>query len=188
MAKEDVPPLPDEVPRKRKQIEKLLDVHIAMWLAKDDLSPGDRKRLQEEKDRRKKRNPDYHIGFFGSRTGMTPEQKLEVLIQLESFAVDVDKFTAHYLIDVRGGSAQNFHRIVKKVHHQGYYNVMVDIQLYPDIEGSMQEIIKASTHLIVTPKEAGEIREECVARAISYAKAREVPILLVDTGGDTTHS
>jgi hypothetical protein len=74
MSKEDVGPLPDTVPRKRRQIEALADLHIAMWLASDDLAPGDRKRLEAEKQRRKTSTPEHPVGVLIGSGGCSPAQ------------------------------------------------------------------------------------------------------------------
>lgn len=74
MAKEDVPPLPDKVPRNRRQVEAILDVHLAQWLAGEMLTPGERKKLQAEKDRRKTLKPELVVGVVCGNEGATPEQ------------------------------------------------------------------------------------------------------------------
>jgi hypothetical protein len=74
LAKEDVPPL-GPVPKKRRQLEGALDVHVAMWLDSDGLTPSERRRVQEEKDRRRRARrdgPAVTLGFSGTREGMTP--------------------------------------------------------------------------------------------------------------------
>jgi hypothetical protein len=73
--KTDVPELPARVPSKRHQIRRLLDLHIALWLASDDITDAERERLQAEKDRRKRERPAVHVGVIVSREGMTPEQR-----------------------------------------------------------------------------------------------------------------
>lgn len=76
--KTDVPELPARVPSKRHQIRRLLDLHIALWLASDDITDEERERLQAEKDRRKRERPAVHVGVIVSREGMTPEQRAYV--------------------------------------------------------------------------------------------------------------
>src|SRR4051794_38435133 len=71
--KEDAP-LPDRVPRKRREIEQALSLHIAMWLDGDTLTPSERRRLEDEKARRKALQPDNRIGVLVGEEGMTPEQ------------------------------------------------------------------------------------------------------------------
>jgi hypothetical protein len=76
--KTDVPELPARVPSKRHQIRRLLDLHIALWLASDDITDAERERLQAEKDRRKRERPAVHVGVIVGREGMTPEQRAYV--------------------------------------------------------------------------------------------------------------
>lgn len=74
--KTDLPPLPDKVPAKRRQIEALPDLHIAMWLAGDTITPSQRRRLEEEKRRRKMATHSrVVVGVLTSiSAGVTPEQ------------------------------------------------------------------------------------------------------------------
>lgn len=71
--KSDVLDLPP-VPRKRRQIEGALDLHIALWLDSDDLRPADRRNLQNEKARRKALSPQKDVGVLVSPSGARPEQ------------------------------------------------------------------------------------------------------------------
>jgi hypothetical protein len=80
LAKDDVPPL-GPVPKKRRQLEGALDVHVAMWLDSDGLTPSERRRVQDEKDRRRRarrEGPAVTLGFSGTREGMTPPQRQRV--------------------------------------------------------------------------------------------------------------
>jgi hypothetical protein len=73
--KEDVQELPAKVPSKRYQIEKLLDLHIAMWLASDTITARERARLEAEKERRKTLRPTVILTAVTCREGMTPRQR-----------------------------------------------------------------------------------------------------------------
>lgn len=79
MSKEDTP-LPAEVPRKRRQLEGALDLHLAQWLAGDTLTPSERRRLEEEKARRKTAIPTRLVVRLVPKEGMTPEQKRAVYV------------------------------------------------------------------------------------------------------------
>lgn len=83
--KDDLPPLPDKVPAKRRALEGLPDLHIAMWLGGDFITPSQRRRLEEEKRRRKMAtHAQLVIGVLPSPSaGMTPEQrdKLQELLE-----------------------------------------------------------------------------------------------------------
>lgn len=67
--------LPAVVPRKRRQVEALLDRWIAIWLAGDEITPSERRLLEAEKLRRKKLHPDpIRLGVIVGREGLTPAQ------------------------------------------------------------------------------------------------------------------
>lgn len=73
----DDTPTPAEVPRKRRQLEDrsvVLDRWIAEWLAGDDITPPERRRLEAEKARRKQLEPEHRLGLVVAQEGMTPDQ------------------------------------------------------------------------------------------------------------------
>jgi hypothetical protein len=75
IAKEDVPPLPLRPPKKRRQMESALDIHLAMWASSDNLTPSDKRRVEEERERRKRaKRTTERIGIILAKEGMTPEQ------------------------------------------------------------------------------------------------------------------
>lgn len=79
--KDDVP-TPAQVPRKRRQLEDrslVLDRWIAEWLAGDDITPSERRRLEAEKQRRKMLQPDVRLGLVVAQEGMTPPQMATVI-------------------------------------------------------------------------------------------------------------
>lgn len=84
----DDAPLPDVVPRKRRQVEALLDRHIAIWLADDALPRGDRLRLEAEKARRRAAVPTLSVGVLLGRGGVTPAQ-LDALPEVLAGATEV---------------------------------------------------------------------------------------------------
>lgn len=49
----DDAPTPNEIPRKRRELERALDRWIAVWLTRSDLTPSERRRLEEEQESRK---------------------------------------------------------------------------------------------------------------------------------------
>lgn len=73
MSKDDVE-VPDEIPKKRRQLEVALDKWIAVWLARDDLTPSERRRLEEERFRRKETPVGHPVGLLVGPEGATPEQ------------------------------------------------------------------------------------------------------------------
>jgi len=75
MAREDIPPLPLRPPKKRKAMEQTLDVHLAMWSSQANLLPSDKRRVEEERERRKRlRVQQERLGILVGPEGSTPEQ------------------------------------------------------------------------------------------------------------------
>lgn len=73
--KDDIPPLPDLVPKKRRHIENILPVHLAMWLDEGSgITPLERKKLSLEFERRKLLKPEVKLGVVVGSEGMTPPQ------------------------------------------------------------------------------------------------------------------
>jgi hypothetical protein len=71
--KEDVE-VPQEIPRKRRQLEQALDRWLAVWVARDDLTPSERRRVEAERDRRRHLATTRVIGFVAAPEGVTPAQ------------------------------------------------------------------------------------------------------------------
>jgi len=72
--KDDVLDLPP-VPRTRRGLHRALDLHLAMWAADEALPDADRRRVQQERDRRKQGDPSPSLGVIVDQAGMTPEQR-----------------------------------------------------------------------------------------------------------------
>lgn len=171
MSKQDVLELPAEVPRKRRQIEALLDVHIARWLAGEGdngmLTDGERKRLEKEKARRKKLRRDHRVGLIIPQEGMTPVQQAEMTrLMLESGATEI-----HH-----GGVPSKVHNLAREigvVHHR-------DTAWRFDPERD-KEVIRESDAIIAAPKE-GSVQTHAtpgVWQMIGYAKHRNIPTTVV---------
>lgn len=81
---EEVPPAP---PRKRRALEAADARHLAIWANDESLSPGDRKRAQEERDRRKKVGADaVSVGVLEG-AGATPEQTARLAATLATLSM-----------------------------------------------------------------------------------------------------
>jgi hypothetical protein len=77
VSRDDVP-VPEEVPRKRRVLEDesvTLDRFLAVWAARPDLTPSDRRRVEDERYRRKRLSPIVCLGVLVGREGMTPAQR-----------------------------------------------------------------------------------------------------------------
>jgi hypothetical protein len=73
----DDAPTPATVPTKRRHIRAALDRWLAEWLARDDLTPAQRMRLDYERKRRRKPKRGLVLLIVG-REGMTPRQRAHV--------------------------------------------------------------------------------------------------------------
>jgi hypothetical protein len=164
--KEDVPPLPARVPAKRRQLRELLDVHIALWLAGDDITPSERRRLQVEKQRRKSLVADRPVGLLVGREGVTPDQQetiVGLLAQLEPTEVHHPRL------------AGSLHSACKRLD--------VPVILHDDVrvdEGGMREVIRNSSIVIGAPKERSRPASSSVVwDMIRYAKHRSLAVKVV---------
>jgi hypothetical protein len=73
----DDAPTPATIPTKRRQIRKALDRWIAEWLAREDLTPAQRMRIEYERKRRRQPERGLVLLIVG-REGMTPPQRARV--------------------------------------------------------------------------------------------------------------
>lgn len=193
MAKQDLPPL-GPVPKKRRQLEAALDVHLPMWLALDSLSPSERRRVQEERERRRRarrEGPPVVLGFSGPREGLTPAQVRTV----ERIATELAPAEARHG-DCVGGD-ETFHKIAKRlgtrtVAHpadmprwRAYCDADVVLAPAPPLERN-KEIVRASTVLVAAPKEAREPadpRGHGTWYTARLAHKRGKPVILVRPDG-----
>jgi len=103
MASDDVE-IRERPPRKRRQLEQALEVELAVWLARDDLTPSERKKVEAEKERRKQDAPTI-VGIVWGREGRTPAQ-FAAAREFPQTDPDVYETLAH---------AADFHEFVKAV-------------------------------------------------------------------------
>jgi hypothetical protein len=170
MAKEDVvEDLPAQIPKKRKQIQELLSIHIAMWLDSDIPTPSERRKLEEEKRRRKNKAPDKVVGLLVGDYGMTPLQ-LETLKQLlaESGATEIR----------HSGVSSRIHTACKEIAPVVYHDQTKELDPY--------EVIKTSDMIIATPKEprAQPYSTPGMWSHIGYAKNRSLPVRIIYPDGE----
>jgi hypothetical protein len=164
VAKEDVPPL-GPVPKKRRQLEQALDVHVAMWLASDALTPSERRRVSEEKDRRRalrREGPPVTLGFSGTREGMTPRQLAAVAAILDELAPALARHGCCV-----GADAQ-FHQLCRERGIPIVGHPPQDARMRARLEGFLRveaakpyllrnkDIARESTVLVAAPKEQRE--------------------------------
>lgn len=172
--KEDIPPLPDRVPRKRRQVEGLLDVHIAMWLA-GDLATSDRKRLEAEKARRKALVPEHAVGLLVGDEGVTPQQHEKIL-------------------ELMAGATTIHHPGVQAALHSACKRTGVPVYVHrvrpPNwevswAEAGMREVVKECNLVIAAPKEHTP-SDAVVWTMARYARHRSVAVKIILPTGKTT--
>lgn len=167
--KDDVPPLPDKVPAKRRQIEAALDVHIAVWLA-GELTPSERRRLEAEKARRKALVPDRPVGLLVGREGVTKVQQMMVLTAISA----ADPTEIHH-----PGVAGPLHSACKR---------FAPVEVHRDVrsdEDAMKEVVRSSQFVIAAPKDHTPSQDSGVWDAARYARHRRVAVQIILPNGKT---
>jgi hypothetical protein len=167
--KDDLPPLPDRVPAKRRALHDVPDVHIAMWLA-GELTGSERRRLSDEKARRKAAVPDHPVGLLVGREGITPAQQSTIVELLGSLS-----------------ATEVHHPGVSSSLHQACRRVGVPVV----VQDGLREVVKASAVVVGAPKERSRpVTKSTVWDMILYAKHRSLvvkvvlPDGLISTGPD----
>lgn len=178
MAKEDLGPRPDAVPKKRKQIEDLPDLWIAEWLAGDEIAPGERKKLTAEKERRKTLRPDVVLGVVCCDENATPEQ-------LRTFREVVARIAPTEVVQ---------HPLPGKVNHVvKSLGVPVTVLPFstserktPLLGGVRDDVVRKATVVVAIPKETGAFIGDArspVPAAIRLAKHRSMPVRIILPNG-----
>jgi hypothetical protein len=157
--KQDVPPLPARVPTKRYQMHRLLDLHIAMWLAGETITRDERRRLQEEKVRRKTLRPSVVVAVIGAKEGLTPAQREFVRGYLATIAPN----EVHTVAPIRAVS--------------GALNMLDDTPV--TVHTDSEDAIRASTIVLVAPRS-----ESAATDAVRFAKHRKVPVRVILPSGE----
>jgi hypothetical protein len=156
-----VPP----IPKKRRALEKSLDLHLALWLD-GELTPSQRRRLEAEKDRRKKlaKIDTRVVGILVGNEGVTPEQ-LEVLRE-----------------KLAGASAIH-HPYVSKSLHRVCKDLGVQLVMHDDL----RDVVRASDTVIAAPPQPNDPHSERadVWSMIRYSKHRSLPVSIVLPSGAT---
>lgn len=171
--KEDVPPRPDRVPRKRKQVETMLAVHLAEWLAEDTITPSERRLLEREKQRRGKLVEDNSVGLLVGQEGITPEQ----LGRVREALAEAHPTEIHH-----PGTTSRLHNLCRALG--------VPVHVHRDVrvpESGMELVIRQSHRVIALPREQTEtVSASPVWRMIRRAKHRKVPVQIVLPSGRVT--
>lgn len=177
--KDDVP-VPDVIPRKRRQLEDesfVLDRFIAVWLTREDLTPSERRRLDAERERRRAAGPDVLVGLVVAEEGTTPPQFMRVLEQLR--ALRATKVVHTYLPRKHHGT------LVGACHELGVEReLVIDVR---GIEQAARTVITGVDAVILAPREATVQTHATpgVWSAVGLARHRGVPTTVVLPSGET---
>jgi hypothetical protein len=166
VSKDDVPQLPAAVPTKRRQIEGLLDAHIAMWLAGDSITYGERRRLEGEKRRRKQSSRERSVGLLISQEGVTPEQQAGV----------------EFLLRKSGATVIHHHSLPSRLHQACRQIAEVVVHQSGAYQDRLREVIHDADSFIAAPREMREPNQKedgTVWWAIKHAKHRRKSVLTV---------
>lgn len=171
MSKEDAP-APDVIPKKRRQIEAVPALWIATWLARDDITPSERRRLEEEKQRRKNQEPDQRVGVIPAQEGMTPEQLA----------------TFRRILPTTRATEVHHPGVASKVHGT-CRSLGVPVIEHRDMaawSSRATEIVKGSDMIVAAPKDTrssnGDKRD--VWAIIRHARDRKLPVTIIMPNGD----
>lgn len=166
--KDDVGPLPDTVPKKRRAIEQLADLHVALWLAGDDITPLERKKLTAEKERRKTLRPPVKVGLLVPQEGLTP-------LQFKAFQEALPSM---------GATEVHFPELPSKVYYVVKQVAGAERHKYGVALGyadALAKVVRESTVVLAFPK--GAEAKDAVNANIKYAKHRSIPVRVIGPGG-----
>jgi hypothetical protein len=181
------------VPKKRRPLESTLDAQLAVWLAQGDLTPSERRRITEEKARRRVVGVKVIVGFTGTREGMTPQQRQEV----KELLLDGNVVEAHHGDCV--GADEQFHSLCRGLGVPVVLHPPTDPRLRAYCDGAIRsekarpyldrnkDIVREASLLIATPKEGNEPppgRGQGTWSTVRYARARYGRIIVIMPNGE----
>lgn len=180
--KADVPPLPDRVPAKRRQVEALLDVHIAMWLASDQITPSQRRRLDAEKARRRALTPEQPVGLLVGREGVTPVQQEHVIAAIVA---------AQPTQIIHPGVAGPLHSACRRVgvpvkalrNMRSHHMALPPFQMHGSDADAMREVVRSSQLVVAAPKDHTPDSDSDVWDAARYARHRSIAVQIILPNG-----
>jgi hypothetical protein len=169
MPKDEIPPLPLHPPKKRKQMYEALDIHLAMWAHNATLAPSEKRRVNEERQRRKRLRRSEKVGLLVGKEGITPEQFVRM---------------AEVLNGEKGAMNEIWHAPVSGAVHSlcKSYGVDVEVVRPPRMEQAdiWKIIVKNSTKVIAFPRgEDGPVWD-----LIRYTRHRNTPVTIIMPNGE----
>jgi hypothetical protein len=164
--KDDLPP-PGPVPKKRRALEQAPDVYLAVWLADPKLTPGERKRVSQERESRRKRHQRVVLGLLVGPEGVTPKQ-LAILYDTLSKSPPSE---IHHC-----GVASNVHTICRR---------FADRVVRHDA-GTQHDMLRHVTRVVGLPKEMSVPKSTKTGTwgDIKYAKHRGLPVVVIMPTGE----
>lgn len=162
--KDDVGPLPERPPAKRRQLQQTPALWIAQWLAGDTLTPSERRRLEEEKHRRRGLTPDRAVGIVVGAEGVTPEQFTRLIEQTHA----VQPTEIHH-----PGLQSRLHMQLRAME--------VPVHVHA---GDFKAVVKASHVVILAPRDSDPSGRAAVWETLRYAKHRNLAVRVVLPSGD----
>lgn len=167
MREDALPDGPGPVPKKRRQLERALDVQLALWLD-GPLSARDRERVEAERERRKRgrRTVDLAVALVVGQEGATPAQREAIVAALR----DLGATEVHH----SGSKAAHLSALAvgaRSVRHHA--------------EGD-KPLVRASAALVAAPKDQRPpTQPRGVWDTVRYARHRGLPVRIVTPDGVT---
>lgn len=176
MSKDDLPPCPERPPKKRKALNDAPDIWLRTWLERSNLTPSERKKVQEVVDHRRaeRKRETVRLGVLVGHEGMTPQQ---VLALENVFSISGMELGSIHLTWVPSKIYQMcVRRGVSVVVHEGR-----------TWTAQASEVVKNSDLIIAAPKETQEPVQKVTGSVwgmVKYAKHRSVPVKVIEPGGN----
>lgn len=159
LVKIDIPPPPTRVPRKRRQLERLLDVHLAILLDGDEITDAERDRLLAVKALRRKPREGRDVGLLVGQEGVTPQQLATVTDVLRELSP----------------TAIHHPRLSKALYA---FCKSLDVPLHK--HRTLQDVMRNSQYIIAAPRQTVEpIRKTGVWEIVRKAKNRQIDVTVI---------
>lgn len=165
----ETPPRP---PAKRRQLEAALPAWLAVWANDESLTPSERRRAQEERDRRKAlAGKDEVVGLVVAAEGMTPSQ-------LEGLCTALRETNASQVLHTR---------VPRKVHGALMAvcrDMGAEARLVADVrdeQAAAAQVVRDSSFVLAAPRERTVLPYATpgVWSMVGLARHRSLPVRVV---------